>query len=321
MSYSLSRDLSAGVSPEYLQLRNELLTGLRNTRKRINPKFFYDKTGSELFEKITRLPEYYPTRTELSLLESCKNEIAQTLGRGQVLLEPGAGNCSKVRILLPALSPESFVPIDISREFLHSAAAQLQAEFPGIQILPVVDDMAAKIPLPDHLNGLPITVFYPGSTIGNYEPAEALAFLKHVRELIGTEGGLLIGVDLHKDSEVLRQAYNDSQGITALFNLNVLSHINTLIGTDFDVSQFEHIAFYNPDDCRIEMYLESKIEQSVSAGDEVIQFSAGERIHTEYSYKYTLASFSDLATSAGLVSKKNWVDDKDLFSLQYFRSA
>ena len=321
MSYSLTKDLPAGVSPQNLQLRSELLAGLNDKQKRINPKFFYDKAGSLLFEEITRLPEYYPTRTELALLENCKNEIAQTVGQGQVLLEPGAGNCSKARLLLPAMRPKSFVPIDISREFLHSAAAQLQEEFPGVEVLPIVDDIAAKIPLPAHLDDLPITVFYPGSTIGNYEPAEALSFLKHVQELIGSRGGLLIGVDLHKDSEVLRRAYNDNQGVTALFNLNILNHINTLIEADFDVSLFEHIALYNTDHRRIEMFLESTVDQSVSAGGDIIHFSAGERIHTEYSYKYTLESFSDMASAAGLVSQKNWVDDKGLFSLQYYRST
>jgi dimethylhistidine N-methyltransferase len=321
MPQPLGKESLPGISPESHLLESELMVGLTESPKRINPKFFYDEYGSQLFEEITRLPEYYPTRTEMALLESYKKEIAQTIGPGQVLLEPGAGNCKKVRLLLPALRPACFVPIDLSREYLFSAAEQLREEFPAIEILPVVDDMGAKVALPERFDDLPRTVFYPGSTIGNYQPDEAVVFLKHVREVIGEHGGLLVGVDLQKDPAVLHRAYNDTKGITALFNLNILNHINRLISADFDVSLFEHVAFYNERECRIEMHLESTVDQMVSAGGETLHFKAGERLLTEYSYKYTLEGFAGLAEQAGLVSVRNWVDKNGLFSLQYYRVA
>ena len=220
-----------------------------------------------------------------------------------------------MRILLPALRPACFVPIDLSREYLFSAAEQLREEFPAIEIRPVVDDMGAKISLPARFDGLPRTVFYPGSTIGNYQPDEAVFFLKHVREVIGEHGGLLVGVDLQKDPAILHRAYNDTKGVTARFNLNILSHVNRLISADFDVSLFEHVAFYSEHECRIEMHLESTVDQVVSAGGETLHFKAGERLLTEYSYKYTLEGFATLAEQAGLVFVQNWVDKNGLFSL------
>jgi L-histidine Nalpha-methyltransferase len=307
--------------PGQERTRLELFTGLRGNRKYINPKFFYNEYGSQLFERITRLPEYYPTRTEVQLLGDHHLEIAATLGQGKVLIEPGAGNCSKVRLLLSALAPACYVPVDISRDYLFSAARALQEEFPTTQVFPIVDDMQAELSLPAELRQLPRTVFYPGSTIGNYEPAAALQFLQHVREMIGSRGGLLIGVDLQKSHELLHRAYNDTQGVTALFNLNILNHVNQLIGSDFDVSGFEHVAFYNPDAARIEMYLESGAAQTVRAGKEEFHFEPGERILTEYSYKYSLKGFAELAASAGLASERNWVDADELFSLQYYRAV
>lgn len=306
---------------ENQHLRDEILAGLLQPDKSINPKFFYDEYGSGLFEKITALPEYYPTRTELSLLEDHKTEIADTIGYGHVLIEPGAGSCNKARILLWALGPACYVPIDISRDFLFSAAEKLREEFPDIEILPLADDMRAEVELPTHLRELPRTVFYPGSTIGNYNPADALSFLTHIREMIGDNGGLLIGVDLEKSSDVLNDAYNDSQGLTAQFNLNILTHINRLCDADFDLSKFEHIAFYNEPAGRIEMHLAATTDHSVAIAGQSIQFLAGERIHTEYSYKYSLGSFATLAEKAGLRPVKNWVDKEQLFSLQYYRSA
>jgi len=312
---------SSDTSRENQQLRDEILAGLSQPAKFINPKFFYDEYGSQLFEKITHLPEYYPTRTEISLLSEHKNEIADTIGQGHVLIEPGAGNCSKARLLLRALSPACYVPIDISRDFLFNAAEKLRREFNDIEILPVAEDMRAKVILPAHLSDHPRTVFYPGSTIGNYEPQEALSFLQHIRTMIGDNGGLLIGVDLEKNSDTLNDAYNDAQGVTAQFNLNMLTHINQLCDADFDLSQFRHIAFYNEDASRIEMHLGATKEHTVEVADQSIQFLAGERIHTEYSYKYSLDSFAALAARAGLKPVKNWVDGKQLFSLQYYRSA
>ncbi|MFT4823002.1 MAG: L-histidine N-alpha-methyltransferase [Halioglobus sp.] len=303
------------------QLREEVLAGLLQPNKSINPKFFYDEYGSKLFEKITALPEYYPTRTELSLLADHKKEIADTIGYGHVLIEPGAGNCSKAKLLLWALGPACYIPIDISREFLFSAAEKLRTEFPDIEILPVAEDMRAKVDLPAHLREHPRTVFYPGSTIGNYNPSDALSFLQHIRQMIGDNGGLLIGVDLEKSTDRLNKAYNDAQGVTAQFNLNMLTHINQLCDADFDLSHFEHIAFYNEQASRIEMHLSATRAHTVEVAEKNIQFCAGERIHTEYSYKYSLESFAELAEKAGLRSVKNWVDEEQLFSLQYYRSA
>ncbi len=215
-------------------------------------------------------------------------------------MEPGAGSCIKVRLLLSALKPAYYVPVDISGDFLFKAASELQSEFPTIPVHPICDDMQNTVSLPQDMEAIPKLIFYPGSTIGNYEPDKALSFLKHVRSTIGENGGLLIGVDLQKDIEILHQAYNDASGITAAFNLNCLSNINSLIGANFTVSAFRHIAFYNEERCRIEMHLESKEDQSVDLAGEQVTIERGERILTEYSYKYTLDSFARLAAKAEL---------------------
>ncbi len=302
-------------------LLDDILAGLRAPTKSLSPKYFYDENGSQLFEKITQLPEYYPTRTELSLLAQHATEIAQIIGHGRVLIEPGAGNCAKVRHLLPQLKPACYVPIDISHDFLFDAAKKLQAEFETLNIFPIADDMRSDIELPSAVESLPRVVFYPGSTIGNYMPDEAVAFLRHIRNVIGADGGLLIGVDLQKDTDILHRAYNDTSGITAQFNLNILRHINELTGANFNLSQFGHLAFYNDDASRIEMHLESKAEQFIAIAGEVIPLTAGERILTEYSYKYTTDSFAKMAAQAGLQVEKCWLDEERLFSLQYYRAV
>ncbi|MEH6591801.1 MAG: L-histidine N(alpha)-methyltransferase [Halioglobus sp.] len=296
----------------------EIRDGLQSSPKYISAKYFYDEYGSELFDQITRLPEYYPTRTEVSILTRFAGEIAEIAGRGKVLLEPGAGSCSKVRHLLWALQPACYVPTDISGDYLFAAAKKLQQEFPDIPIYPAAGDMQSEVKLPAKLEDVQRLVFYPGSTIGNYTPEGAVEFLKHTRRTIGEGGGLLIGVDLKKDSTILHSAYNDAAGITAQFNLNSLNHINSLTGADFDLSQFHHIAFYNVQAGRIEMHLESQIDQLVALSDDVISLSEGERILTEYSYKYTLKGFAELAAEAGLTLEQHWTDDEDLFSLQYY---
>ncbi len=304
-----------------LEVLDEIREGLSANPKYINPKYFYDEKGSELFDEITRLDEYYPTRTETGLLNRHAESIAEIAGRGKVVLEPGAGGCTKIRQLLPALEPACYIPIDISRDYLFAAADELQREFSDTRILPIADDMQSSIELPPELDGIPRMVFYPGSTIGNYTPEQAVGFLRHVRSTIGDEGGLLIGVDLQKDTDILHRAYNDAAGTTAAFNLNSLSHINTLTGADFDLSQFTHVAFYNEQDGRIEMHLESQQEQDVSLAGETIVFGAGERILTEYSYKYTLDGFARLASQADLVAQQHWTDDDGLFSLQYYSAG
>lgn len=310
------------VFEECVILKQELIDGLCAKEKYINPKFFYDEAGSQLFEKIMQLPEYYPSRTEMGLLEQYKYEIAYALGENTVLIEPGAGNCEKVQHILHSLKPTCYMPIDISADFLFECARKLQDEFPYIKIHAVADDMKAKVETPIEFKNNEKVVFYPGSTIGNYEPSEALGFLKHVKDLVGKDGGLLIGVDLQKDKEILDAAYNDARGVTALFNLNALKHANKLLDSNIDVNLFEHVAFYNEEHSRIEMHLESTVEHKYNIDDiNQVSFSKSERIHTEYSYKYTIESFSKLAEQAGLKLKKYWVDDNDLFSIQYYRVA
>ena len=319
MSHVLATNELNTVFDECELLKQELLDGLYAKEKYINPKFFYDEYGSQLFEKIMSLPEYYPSRTEISLLKKYQNEIAETIGENKVLIEPGAGNCEKVQYILQSLNPECYIPIDIYADFLFECASNLSNKFPNVNVHAVADDMKAKIEVPERFKNNDKVIFYPGSTIGNYKPAEALEFLKHVRELAGEKGGLLIGVDLQKDKKVLDAAYNDKQGVTALFNLNVLNHVSKLLDSKIDTNHFEHVAFYNEEHCRIEMHLESKADHHCYFGDVgYVHFMEQERIHTEYSYKYTIDSFSQLAREADLNLKNYWVDENKLFSIQYY---
>ena len=303
------------LGPASSNSRDEILTGLRDVRKRISPKYFYDDTGSALFEEITRQPEYYPTRTERRILEDHAGDMAAAIGTGTVLMEPGAGSCEKVRLLLDALKPSAYVPIDIAGEFLQRSAGSLQSEFPWLRIAALRADFAAMPSMPADLPAGPRTLFYPGSTLGNFSPLQATGFLRHARRLVGSEGKLLIGIDLHKDAAILNRAYNDSAGVTARFNLNILHHLNRVLPADFQPQQFRHIAFYNDDCQRIEMHLESLKEQTVSAAGERIHFAAGERIHTEISCKYSLAGFTALATAAGLNVRQCWQDRDNLFAV------
>lgn len=303
------------LGPANSNSRQEILTGLLETRKRISPKYFYDDTGSMLFEEITRQPEYYPTRTERRILGEHAKSIAATIGTSTVLLEPGAGSCEKVRLLLDALKPAAYVPIDIAGEFLQRSASGLQAEFPWLRIAALRADFAAMPSLPADLPAGPRTLFYPGSTLGNFSPLQATSFLRHAKRLVGAEGTLLIGIDLHKDSTILNSAYNDSAGVTARFNLNILNHLNRILPADFQLPQFSHIAFYNRDCHRVEMHLESRTEQTVTAAGEAIRFFAGERIHTEISCKYSLESFAALAAAADLDVRECWRDSDNLFAV------
>ncbi len=296
--------------------REELLAGLLNPPRFINPKFFYDERGSELFERICELEEYYPTRTEIGIFNRESAAIAATVGAGCELVEPGAGSCEKVRYLLADLAPTAYLPLDISRDFLLDAAQRLREDFPALEVRPVVADFGAAFDLPEA--SARRVLFYPGSTIGNFEPAGAREFLSRAAALVGSGGGLLIGVDLHKSSEVLDAAYNDSLGVTAAFNRNILRHANRLLDADFDPEQFEHVAFYNAPAQRIEMHLESRSAQQVRCDGALLEFAAGERIHTEYSHKYTPEGFAELAAEAGFHARGCWLDDASLFSVQYF---
>lgn len=299
----------------------ELLAGLTRPQKSVNPKWFYDADGSDLFEQITRLPEYYPTRTEIGILTDNRSDIARHCGKGCLFIEPGSGACEKVRLLLDDLEPVAYVPLDISEEFLRDAATALGREYPWLPVHAVCADFNDGWPLPDNLPAGRRVVFYPGSTIGNLEPAAAADFLRRVRQLIGADGGLLIGVDLHKSERRLNAAYNDSRGVTAQFNLNVLQRLNDELDAEFDPSGFSHHAFYNSEQQRIEMHLVSDVQQTVRCNGSRIEFAPGETIHTENSYKYTVEGFAGLAASAGLSLTQSWLDADRLFSVHYLEAA
>lgn len=294
-----------------------LRQGLSLRNKAISPKFFYDAAGSALFEQICALPEYYPTRTEIAMLKRHAFEIADHLGRDADIIEFGAGSSIKIRCLLDALTtPKRFIPIDISGEHLHGAAASLRADYPWLSIAPVVADFTQPFDLPAGQHGRRIG-FFPGSSIGNFQPAEALHFLQNAARLLHG-GGLLIGVDLVKDPAILHAAYNDAAGVTAAFNRNLLVRANRELGANFNVAAFQHYAFYNPLQQRIEMHLISQTAQVVSIGKEQFSFAQGESIHTENSYKYTVAGFRNLAIEAGFQPHTVWQDQG--FSLHWLRA-
>lgn len=290
---------------------------------RLAPKYFYDEKGSALFDRICELPEYYPTRTELALLQSHAGDIAQRIGPGAEIVEFGAGSLQKIRLLLDTLDrPARYLPIDISGAHLAASARRLKADYPGLVLHPIVGDYTTAIQWPDaegsrlgrHFG------FFPGSTLGNLDPPQALDFLKHASRLL-RGGALLLGVDLIKDPSVLHAAYNDSAGITAAFNLNVLERANQELGMDFDVEQFAHGAFYNAPLQRVEMHLISKRTQEVRLGSERFLFGEGETLHTECSYKYTLQGLQSMARQAGFRPAAAWVDKDNLFSLHWLESA
>ncbi len=297
--------------------RIEILAGLQQKQKSINPKYFYDTFGSELFERITKQPEYYPARTERAIYTQYANAIAEYCGENSVLIEPGSGSSEKVRLLLDALKPAAYVPMDIAKEFLQRSAVKLAQEFPWLNVHAVCSDFNIQDHAPEGLPEGKRVVFYPGSTLGNMSPNAAKQFLMNLRPWLNHDGGMLIGIDLHKPTVTLTAAYNDINGVTSAFNLNVLNHINRLMDSNFDLSHFAHEAFYNVALQRIEMHLRSKLNHIVRVGDSAIAFSKGETIHTENSYKYTQKSFESLADDAGFKVSKSWLDDKQLFSVHY----
>tara|TARA_B110000503_G_scaffold22699_1_gene35287 strand:- start:22750 stop:23730 length:981 start_codon:yes stop_codon:yes gene_type:complete len=297
--------------------QTELVLGLQKPQKQVNPKYFYDARGSDLFEQITQLQEYYPTRTEIAILQRNAAEMARFCGPDCVLIEPGSGSSEKVRLLLNNLQPAAYVPLDISAEFLYEAAEKLGREFPWLQVHAICADFSNQwyehTNLPDGRR----VIFYPGSTIGNMEPAVARDFLADLRQWIGADGGALIGVDLRKSEELLNAAYNDADGVTAEFNLNILHSINRIAGADFDPGSFSHRANYNRQLQRIEMHLVSDSPQTVYVNGSAIRFAKGETLHTENSYKYSLEDFKALIESAGFTLQKSWLDDKRLFSVHF----
>jgi L-histidine Nalpha-methyltransferase len=293
----------------------EAIGDLSQRPKRLSPKYFYDATGSELFEAITRLPEYYPTRTELSILRDRGSDIAAIIPKGAALIEFGAGATTKVRLLLENCAISAYVPVDISGDFLQGQANALRRDFPGLAVYPVAADFTAPFALPDAIAAMPKVGFFPGSTLGNFEPHEACAFLRSAREILGKGAQMIIGVDLEKDERVLYDAYNDAAGVTARFNLNVLVRINRELGGNFDLSAFTHRAIYNRERHRIEMHLISKKSQSVRLLGTSFTFRAGESIHTESSYKYSLDRFAALARGSGWTPRASWTDKAGMFSV------
>ena len=295
----------------------DVLEGLAGTPKRLPAKYFYDEAGSRLFERITELPEYYPTRTELRILESSAESIAGLADPGAALIEFGSGSTAKARLLLRHMvSVRAYVPVDISAEFVNGEAARLQADFPALRVLPVAADFTGAFELPAAVKAGPRLGFFPGSTIGNLEPHEVTGFLRRAKRALGQAAAFVVGVDLVKDPEVLYAAYNDSQGVTAQFNRNLLVRVNRELGADFDVSAFEHHAFYHRELRRIEMHLASLRRQKVRILGKCFEFRAGETIHTENSYKYTIESFAALARGAGWSIGAVWTDPERYFSVQ-----
>jgi len=309
------------LAPGEESFRDAVLHGLARPRKAIPCKFFYDARGSALFEQICALPEYYLTRTEIAILERNAAEIATLVGPHCRLIEFGSGASRKVRILLNALdAPVAYVPVDISREHLRDAAGSLSEDFPAVPVIAVCADYTRPFPLPP-LAGPPgkRVGFFPGSTIGNFEPDAAADFLANYARILGSGGEMLIGVDLKKDPAVLDAAYDDRAGVTAAFNLNLLERINRELDGDLDLDLFEHLAFYSETEGRIEIYIRSLADHPARIAGRDFHFAAGELIHTEYSYKYAVGEFRALAARAGFRPLKTWIDPDELFSVHYFR--
>lgn len=296
-----------------------IIDGLLLPEKMISPKYFYDERGSRLFDQITHLPEYYPTETELAIMQDNMDEIVTLVGEHASLIEFGSGSSRKTRELLGNLNDlAAYVPVDISEEHLLESNEQIQREFPDLEVLPVVADFTHPFALPDpKFTPLKNIVYFPGSTIGNFTHDAAHDLLEVMHQEAGEHGALLIGVDLQKDTAIIERAYNDSAGITAAFNLNMLRHLNEEFGFDFDLSCYTHSSHYNEAKGRIEMRLVSTCDQIVTAGDAEILITEGEAILTEYSHKYTLDGFGEMASNAGFEVERAWTDADALFSVQY----
>ena len=302
------------------EFRDAFLSGLRSVPKSIPCKYFYDAEGSRLFEQICGLPEYYPTRTEVSLLRAHSAEIAALAGANVEIMEFGAGAGEKIRIVLDALeSPRAYIPVDISDSWLGAAAERLASAYPDVAVYPVTGDFGSQLSWPFSSPARRIG-FFPGSTIGNFTPTEAREFLAATAQLL-RGGALLIGVDLVKNPAVLHAAYNDATGVTAAFNRNLLARANRELGASFDVMSFSHYAFYNPVEQRIEMHLISDVRQFATVSGRSIHFGKGETLVTEYSYKYNVEQFQELAASAGFVPRALWCDPDRLFSIHWLETA
>jgi dimethylhistidine N-methyltransferase len=304
-------------------LVEDILAGLRATPKRLSSAYLYDQRGSQLFEAISELPEYYLTRTETGILARYAAEIAACIGEQALLLEPGSGSSRKTRLLLDAL-PElaAYVPVDISRSHLLEAARALQAAYPRLEVLPVYADFTQGFTLPPSRRPPSrVVVFFPGSTLGNFDAPEAIHLLELMRRAAGAGGGLLVGIDLVKEPALLERAYNDAAGVTAAFNMNLLVRLNRELAADFDPGCFRHEALWLPAQSRIEMHLVSVCEQTVHLAGERVKFAAGERLVTEHCHKYTGESFASQARAAGWMPQRSWTDARGYFSVQYLETV
>jgi len=300
-------------------MQQDVITGLSQTPRSIPPKYFYDKEGSRLFDLITQTNDYYPTRTEVLIFQKYKQAIVDFLPDSCVLIEPGGGSYSKVLHFVNELRPSIYVPIDISKQYLQLSAEQLAKKLPWLNVHAICDDFTKQFNIPGNIPGNSRVVFFPGSSIGNFHPLEVVQYLKNIAALAGDNGQLLIGVDLKKDKTTLERAYDDSEGITAQFNLNLLTRINHELSANFDLQMWSHYACYNSEQGRIEMHLKSQCEQVVEINDYEFYFDNNETIHTENSYKYTVDDFTALANQANFIAQKVWLDDNELFSVHLFK--
>lgn len=308
------------LQPKVSNFGSEILAGLSKRQKQIPPKFFYDDYGSKIFEQICELEEYYPTRTELGILEQHCLDIAGQIGEYSFIIEYGSGSSQKICLLLDAIKkPLAYMPIDISREHMLVASKKIAAKYPELDVLAVCADYTTKMVLPEYNQSLiqKKVIFFPGTTIANLEPAEAVQLLKQSAAIVGLGGGMLIGFDMKKDPQILHAAYNDAKGVTAAFNVNLLARINRELEADFDLSKFAHYAFFNLNESRIEMHLVSLTDQVISIAGQQFRFAEGESIHTENSYKFTMNKIEKLAASGGFKVTKFWTDPDNLFSICY----
>lgn len=308
-------------SPAQPNMAAEVLHGLRQPRKAIPAKYFYDAAGSRLFDAITRLPEYYLTRTEIAILRANSAAIARRVAARGCLVEYGSGSSAKVRLLLDACRPAAYVPVDISKDHLAAAAQAVFEDYPGVAVYPTCADYTVPFPLPPPTAGLARIGFFPGSSIGNFDPAAAVAFLGAVARTLGPGGCLVLGVDAKKEHGVLRRAYNDAAGVTARFNLNLLRHVNAAVGANFDLDSFDHRADYNAAAGRIEMYLDARRDHVVRVNGEQVAFARGEALHTENSYKYAPDEFVAKAEAAGFECLDLWTDPRRYFMVLLLRAT
>lgn len=302
-------------------IRSEVSAGLLSRDAFTSAKYLYDSLGSKLFEAICELPEYYPTRTEAEIFDEYLSAIGRSVGRGATLIDLGAGNCAKAAKLFSTLQPAQYVPVDISIDFLKEAVGRLSQRFPHVRMTGLGMDFSSTLDLPDAVRREKRVFFYPGSSIGNFTPDQAVELLVRIREACRLDGGLLIGVDLIKEKTVLDAAYDDALGVTASFNLNLLLHLNRLLGANFNLRDWQHRGYFNPQMSRVEMHLEAKRDLMVSWNGGERRFREGEAIHTESSYKYTREGFLALLERAGFANTRIWTDSRSWFMICHAQAA